>query len=70
MWLNAYISQEDSKEYTRFSKLVENFFSDLELNDFDHIDLVDFMEFIPKSDEYAGYRGLARVLWNRYIKLN
>jgi hypothetical protein len=80
-WLGYFISNEENPiEYDRFKDLVSRWYSDLTIQDFKFIELDDFLRFIPieavgpdsfciqrKIEDLARHRGMASVLWKRYI---
>ena len=81
-WLDHFISYEERpNEYERFKYLIGRWFDSLTVHDFAVIDLDDFLEFIPtkgsgddafclqrSNEKLAHDRGMARVLWKRYIQ--
>jgi hypothetical protein len=78
-WLSHFISSET--EHSRFRILASHWYADLTIQDFKFMDLDDFLRFIPsegvgpdayctqkKIEELARDRGIAGVLWKRYIE--
>lgn len=74
---------DNPREYARFDDIVQKWYSDVSVFDIKFMDLNDFLTFIPpssnhSSDQYCDHcfkvvavlardRGMATILWKRYI---